>query len=438
MKKRIAFISEHASPLALLGGVDSGGQNVYVSQVACHLSKLGYEVDVFTRWDNTNYKRIEQLQPGVRVIHVEAGPKEFIVKEKLFQYMDEFASDMIHWIQKNKPDYKLIHAHFWMSGYVAAIVKNILNIPYVITFHALGKIRRIHQGTADGFPDTRFKIEEEVAKEADMVFAECPQDKEDLMIHYLVNEDKIKIVPCGFDKQEFFPINKRTARLKLGLNPAEPIILQLGRMVKRKGVDNVINAMSLLSKNYKVKSRLLIVGGESDLPDPIQTPEIGRLLDLASKEKILDRITFIGRRSREHLKYFYNAADLFITTPWYEPFGITPLEAMACGVPVIGSNVGGIKYSIDHCKTGFLVPPNEPEILYQRITEILDDPLLIRKFSINALNRVNTLFTWEIVSKTIAKLYSEISTIENPVSEKIQNSLFERIGFKRREKISIE
>ena len=432
MKRKVAFISEHASPLAVLGGVDSGGQNVYVARVASHLAKQGYEVDIFTRWDSEALEKVVVLEPGVRVIHVEAGPKKSIPKEKLYQLMDEFASDMLLFMEKNKIRYELIHAHFWMSGYVAALIKNILQIPFVITFHALGKVRRAHQGTADGFPDERFHIEEMVAKEADVVIAECPQDKEDLMIHYFVEEEKIRIIPCGFDKAEFFPISKQEARTKLGLSQQEHIVLQLGRMVKRKGVDTVVKALGLLQKKTNLPVRLLIVGGESDDADPIKTPEIGRLQQIAQEENIEGKITFIGRKTRDELKYYYNAADVFVTTPWYEPFGITPLEAMACGTPVIGANVGGIKYSVDHCKTGFLVPPKEPEILSERLMELISNSDLLKKFSLEAIKRVNTMFTWETVSKEIIDLYESIT--RKPVMEKIQSSLSELISFWRKEK----
>lgn len=410
MKKKIAFISEHASPLALLGGVDSGGQNVYVDRVARHLSRLGYEIDIFTRWDDPGQKRVVRYLPGIRVIHVQAGEKKFIPKEELFQYMDEFSEDMIAFIKKQQVKYEVIHAHFWMSGYVAATVKKVLDIPFVITFHALGKIRRMYQGTADGFPDCRFQIEEMIVREADTIIAECPQDKEDLMIHYYAKEEKVRVIPCGFDKMEFYPMDKKSCKLKLGLNPKEKIILQLGRMVPRKGVDNVIRGMAALLKRKDIPVRLLVVGGESDEPCPKKTPEIGRLLTIAEEEKVLDRVTFVGRRKRNLLKYYYNASDLFISTPWYEPFGITPLEAMACGVPVIGANVGGIKYSVEHDNTGFLVPTNEPEILSQRMLEVLSSALIWKSQSLNAIKRVNSLFTWEIVAQEIADLYQEQMT----------------------------
>lgn len=428
MKRKIAFISEHASPLAVLGGVDSGGQNIYVDQVARHLVRLGFEVDVYTRWDNPSFRQVVKHTKGVRVIHMPAGPRQFVPKEQLFQHMDEFAANMVSFIEDNNIDYEVVHAHFWMSGYVAICIKRMLKIPFVITFHALGKVRRIYQGSADGFPDSRFSVEERVAREADLIIAECPQDKEDLMVHYFAREEKIKIVPCGFDQKEFYPMDKHKTKIKLGLDPKEFVILQLGRMVPRKGVDNVIRSLGYITRKRAHSIRLVVVGGESDLPNPVKTPEIGRLQEIAQSENVMDRVTFVGRRNRDQLKYYYNAADVFVSTPWYEPFGITPLEAMACGTPVIGSNVGGIKFSVRHGRTGFLVPPNEPEILGERILEIVSNKEEAQKISINAIKHVNTLFTWEIVAGKLAVLYKDI-TVKIPVPEKVHVPLFEPSGY---------
>lgn len=420
MRRKIAFISEHASPLAVLGGTDSGGQNVYVDRVARHLSKLGYDVDIFTRWDNPRQAHIVRYESGIRVIHVRAGEKAFIPKENLFQYMDEFSGNMLELIKKERLNYEVIHAHFWMSGYVAAMVKKTIGVPFVITFHALGKVRRLHQGSADSFPDSRFHIEEMIVNQADAIIAECPQDKDDLMIHYYAKQEKIKVIPCGFDRAEFYPMEKRLCSIRLGLDPNEKIILQLGRMVPRKGVEDVIRGTSLLLKRKKFPVRLLVVGGESEDPCPVKTPEIGRLQCIADQEGISDRVTFVGRRGRNLLKYYYNAAHVFVSTPWYEPFGITPLEAMACGVPVVGTNVGGIKYSVEHEKTGFLVPVHEPEVLARRMLEILENPVVSKDLGLRAVRRVNRLFTWEIVTREIADLYEKINAGSPSLTNKVK------------------
>jgi len=405
----VAFISEHASPLALIGGIDSGGQNVYVDRVAHHLAQIGYAVDIYTRWDDPELPRIVEHEPGVRIIHVEAGEKAFIRKERLFEYMDDFAADMSAFVRRSGIHYDVIHAHFWMSGHVAQKLKQRLGIPYVITFHALGKVRRIYQGVADEFPDLRFSIEESVARSAEKVIAECPQDRDDLMVHYCVAPEKILVVPCGFDEEEFVPMDRAECARHIGVDPDEKIILQLGRMVPRKGVDNVIRGTAAMLRMKEIPARLLIVGGEAVEPCPRKTPEIGRLLEVAREEGIEDRVTFTGRRNRDQLKYYYNAADLFVSTPWYEPFGITPLEAMACGVPVIGANVGGIKYSVDHDVTGFLVPPEEPEILARRMLEVLEDNRRHEYLSRHAISRVNRLFTWATVTGQLAEAYEQIA-----------------------------
>jgi glycosyltransferase involved in cell wall biosynthesis len=407
MKKSIAFISEHASPLATLGGVDAGGQNVYVAELAKFLARLNYQVDIYTRWEDLQQDRIVNWLPNIRVIHVKAGAVSHVQKEHLLQYMPEFRYDMLQFMAKNNLSYELIHANFFMSGMVAMQLKVLLGIPYVITFHALGHVRKIYQKEADRFPEERFQIEEEVASMADMVIAECPQDKEDLIQYYGVDETKIDIIPCGFSPSEFYPINKQWARRFLKLNSREKIILQLGRMVPRKGVDNVVHALSRL-KSAKPNIRLVIVGGESDDPDSAQCPEIGRLQQIALREGVADRITFAGRKDRYMLKYYYAASDLFVTTPWYEPFGITPLEAMACGTPVIGANVGGIKFSVADGKTGFLIPPNDPDLLAEKINLLLQDHKLLKTMKANCVMRVNALFTWEKVAEMMDDAYSRI------------------------------
>ncbi len=419
MKKRIAFISEHASPLATLGGVDNGGQNVYVAELAKALSLKGYYVDIYTRKDDLNIANVVDWLPNVRVINIQAGPERFVEKEKLLDHMTEFTNNMFCFMQKQKLNYDLMHANFFMSGLVASNIKKKTGIPYVITFHALGLVRLAHQKEMDKFPAKRFDIENMIVKDADSIIAECPQDKEDLINYYNADESKITIAPCGFNPNEFHLIDKKIARTKLGLHHNEIILLQLGRMVPRKGVETVIRSISKI--NHTIKNiRLVIVGGESDEPDETITPEIGRLKRIAEEENVTAHITFTGRRKRDVLKYFYAAADVFITTPWYEPFGITPLEAMACGTPVIGSNVGGIKYSVEDGKTGFLVPAKDPHALAKKIEHLVLNDALLETMKRNAVKRVHKYFTWATVANTVHNLYEKMIVKQTkPVSKLI-------------------
>jgi glycosyltransferase involved in cell wall biosynthesis len=407
MKMKIAFISEHASPLAILGGVDSGGQNVYVAELARHIFMAGYNVDVYTRHDDASLPEVINWLPGVRVIHVKAGPVRFIPKEELFQHMPEFRDNMEAFIKKNNLHYRLIHANFWMSALVASQLKESLHIPFVVTFHALGHIRKIYQKEQDKFPAERLVIEEETVQKADHIIAECPQDRADLIQYYRAFPEKITIIPCGFSRDEFYPVEKSIARKIIYADPEENIILQLGRMVPRKGVDNVIRALAHTVRNG-TSLRLVIVGGEADHPDFLSSPEITRLHQIAMQEGVSDNVSFVGRKDREMLKFYYSAADIFITTPWYEPFGITPLEAMACGTPVIGSDVGGIRYSIADGKTGYLVPPNDPQALSDKIQKLLGNSNLLNTMKENAIRRVNLLFTWERVADAVIALYKNV------------------------------
>ena len=406
MSRRIAVISEHASPLATLGGVDAGGQNVYVAQVARALAALGDRVDVFTRRDDPDVPGTVDFAPGVRVIHVPAGPAQPIAKEDLLPVMGEFTTWMRDRLRRSP--YDLVHANFFYSGLVAAELKASLGTPFVITFHALGRVRRHFQGAADRFPDERFAIEDRIVAQADRIIAECPQDEEDLIRLYNADPDRIAIVPCGFDPAEFEPMSRPLARMDLGLDPTEPILLQLGRMVPRKGVDNVVRALATLEREHGVRARLLVVGGTTRDPDPATEPELERLATIAREEGVADRVTLVGRRDRHELKAYYNAADIFVSTPWYEPFGITPLEAMACGVPVVGSRVGGIKFSVRDGETGYLVPPDDPTALAERIAHLYQHPKLLSVLGQQAHRRVHDLFTWERVANGISGTYEEV------------------------------
>jgi D-inositol-3-phosphate glycosyltransferase len=408
MRRRIGLISEHASPLGLLGGVDGGGQNVYVAQVAKRLAALGHAVDVFTRRDDPGQPFVRAWEGGVRVVHVPAGPAAYVRKEDLYPLMPEFTRAVLRFIDREEARYDVLHANFWMSGLVAAEIKRTLGTPFVVTFHALGRVRRLHQGEADGFPDARFAVEERVAAEADRIIAECPQDEHDLLTLYDADPARITIVPCGFDDGELWPVEKARARAHLGLPPGERVVLHLGRMVPRKGVDTVVRGFARLMREHRIAARLLLVGGERDDPDPAATPEIGRLHAIAADEGVADAVTFTGRRRRDVLRWYYSAADVFVTTPWYEPFGITPVEAMACGTPVVGADVGGIKYSVRDGETGLLVPPRDPAAVATALARLYADPALLRRMQRRSIERANRFFTWQRVAAELADVYERV------------------------------
>lgn len=412
MKLRIALISDHASPLAALGGADCGGQNVYVSQIARALASHGHEVDVFTRRDDPALPMVVKGCDGVRVIHVPAGPATMVRKEEMLPYMTEFSAFTTGWCACEDGGYDIAHANFWMSGMVALELKERLEIPFVITFHALGRVRRLHQGEADGFPEARLEIEERIIDGANRVIAECPQDEQDLLTLYNADAGRISMIPCGVDTTSFRPVPRRRARSIVGLKQSEHVVLQLGRLVPRKGIDNVIRGIARLRDRHCVEATLVIVGGESDAPDPVRTPEIGRLTAIAEEEGVVDQVRFVGRRGRDSLRYYYSAADVFVTTPWYEPFGLTPLEAMACGTPVIGASVGGIPYTVCDGATGHLVPPKDPEALAERLARVLTEPRHRHALAHEGLRRAREHFSWPGVALSVEELYEDVISAE--------------------------
>ena len=407
--KKIAIISEHASPLALAGSVDSGGQNVYVAHVARELARAGIEVDVFTRRDNAALPAEHRWMRGVNVIHVPAGPARFLPKEQMLPYMDEFSAYLMQHVGRQHAGYDVMHANFFMSALAALPVAQHYGVPLAVTFHALGKVRRQYQQEADLFPDSRFDIEDDIVRRADRLIAECPQDRRDLIELYGADPRRIDVVPCGYDAAEMTPRRMADARRALGWGDSTFTLLQLGRMVPRKGVDNVILALARLRQHYGVAARLCIVGGNTEDANAQATPEIGRLRDIAERAGVAPWVEFAGMRRRDALGAYYSACNVFVTTPWYEPFGITPVEAMACGRPVVGSDTGGIRSTIVHGKTGFLVPPKDPGRLAERLFELASDPALCARMGEAGRLRARRLYTWKRVGQDLQAVFGRMA-----------------------------
>jgi glycosyltransferase involved in cell wall biosynthesis len=324
----------------------------------------------------------------------------------MLPWMEDFGRFMIRFARREKIRYDLAHANFFMSGIVAQRFRQATDTPFVMTFHALGRVRRQCQGQADGFPDVRFAIEESLMRDADRIIAECEQDRIDMETLYDADSSRIDVVPCGFDSEEFWPV--ANARERIGLPAEDFVVLQLGRIVPRKGIDTVIEAVALLQRHYGIGARLLVVGGNTPQPDPDATPELGMLMALAHALGIGDNVQFTGQRPRQDLRDYYSAANVFVTTPWYEPFGITPVEAMACGTPVIGTAVGGIKTTVLDGQTGYLVPPKDPLALAERLAWLYHQPQIAQRLGWAGMHRAYRHFTWRKVAAQIAQVYARV------------------------------
>jgi len=405
------MISEHASPLAALGGEDSGGQNVYVAELARHLGAMGHQVDVFTRRDSKLLPEVVHFDEKVRVVNLSAGPAKVVTKDELFPLMAGLRDAFYRFARSEPAAYDLVHANFWMSGWVACEAKKDLGLPFAHTFHALGEIKKREQGDADTSPPERPATEFRILEEADLVLATCPAEVEELTILYEADPTRLALVPCGVDAEKFRAVDRREAREELGL-PEGPTVVYVGRLVPRKGVDTLVEAFALLPPH--LGARLVVVGGE---PEPGESLEILRLSDLASKLGVEERVIFTGSRPQKDLYHYYNAADVSVTVPHYEPFGMTPLEAMACATPVIGSRVGGIKTSVADGKTGFLVPPKNAQALANRLLRLLADENLRDRMGRAARRRIEQHYTWERVAALAAAAFSEVAARTPGVSK---------------------
>ncbi|CAH0234204.1 D-inositol 3-phosphate glycosyltransferase [Massilia sp. Bi118] len=405
--KRIALISDHASPLASPGSIDCGGQNVYVAHLARELAMDGHLVDVFTRRDAIGQKQLVRWRDNIRVINVPAGPAHHVPKEQLLPHVQAFARFTTRFARHQPALYDVVHANFFMSGMVAQHLRQMLGIPFVITFHALGQVRRLAQGPDDAFPPARMRIETLLMQQADRIIAECAQDRLDMEQLYGASPARIAVAPCGFDPAELWPQDQQEARRQLGLAPGRFTVLQLGRMVPRKGVDTVIQALALLHSQHGIDAQLLVVGGDMHAGGR-DGSEMARLRALAARLGVLGHVHFVGQKPRAELRTWYSAADVFVTTPWYEPFGITPVEAMACARPVVGAEVGGIKSTVVDGTTGFLVPSRDPQAVAERLATLQRNPLLARSMGEAGLRRAYRHYTWRSVAQQVAAVYAAV------------------------------
>jgi glycosyltransferase involved in cell wall biosynthesis/phosphoheptose isomerase len=392
---RLALVSEHASPLAVLGGVDAGGQNVHVDALARGLARRGATVVVHTRRDDPDLPRRVELCPGVSVDHIDAGPAAVLPKDDLLPHMGAFARELERCWREDRPD--IVHSHFWMSGLAALDAVAKLEIPVVHTFHALGVVKRRYQGDADTSPQQRLALERDVVARADRIVATCTDEAFELM-RLGADRSKIHVIPCGVDLEHFRPDGPADPR---GL---EHRIVYAGRLVERKGIGNVISALE------RVPSCELVIAGGPPADELGGDPEARRLLSLAEHHGVTERVHLRGRVSRDDLPALLRSADALVTVPWYEPFGITPLEAMACGVPVVASGVGGMIDTVVDGVTGRHVPPRDPVRLAAVLSELLADPAARERQGRAGARRTRQLYDWDRVALSTLDLYEELAT----------------------------
>jgi glycosyltransferase involved in cell wall biosynthesis/phosphoheptose isomerase len=392
---RIAMVSEHASPLAMLGGVDAGGQNVHVAELARAVARAGASVTVHTRRDRECLPAWRRMTPGLSVHHVDAGPARPLPKDELLPYMDAFAEQLLGLWRHERPD--VVHAHFWMSGLAALRAAHALGIPVVQTFHALGVVKRRYQGERDTSPPERIELERDIIRRADHIIATCTDEVFELM-RLGAYRGRLTVIPSGVDLGLFRSEGPRTARI-----PGVSRLVTVGRLVERKGIGNAITALAQLADTE------LIVAGGPGRAQLDQDPEARRLKDLAEQEGVGDRVHRCGRVERARVPELIRSADAVVAVPWYEPFGIVPLESMACGVPVVASAVGGMVDTVLDGVTGVHVAPRDPQRLAEAIAELLEDPVRRATYGQAGVERTRRLYEWGRIGAATMDLYARLA-----------------------------
>lgn len=390
---RIAMLSAHTSPLAPLGGRETGGMNVYVLELSRELAQLGYEVDIFTRLDG-ELPLIEQVAPNLRLVRIEAGPASPIEKEEIVRYLPEFHRNIRGFFGENGP-YDVVHSHYWQSGWSGTLLAREFDLPHVVMFHTLGEVKnRARFGEEE--PKLRIRHERTIARRATAIVTASDHERQLLELYYRADTGRMHSVPCGIDLDLFQPRDATAARAEIGVTGDGPLILWVGRLEKLKGVEILIDAVSQLDRR---DFQVLIVGGDE------RASALRNELEAQAKALgIGENVEFRGAVPHDALPSYYSAADVCVVPSYYESFGLVAVEAMACGTPVVASRVGGLVSTVTDGVTGYLIPWRCPEPFAEKLEVLLGNPELRANFAAAARKSVER-FRWSTVGLRIADVY---------------------------------
>lgn len=411
----IAMLSIHSSPLAALGSKEAGGMNVYVRQLSRTLGQKGVAVDIFTRLQNPETPPLIDIAPNVRIINLPIGPAMPYDKNLILDHLPACIEHITSFAKTHQRHYNLIHSHYWVSGAVALKLRHMWNIPIVHMFHTLGAMKNnVARSAEETETDQRYAIERQILQEADAIVAATPIDRDHMVQHYGAPTEHIHIIPCGVDLRQFCPHPRIQARAHIGLANNQYIVLCVGRIEPLKGMDCLIEAIALLHNRHPAWRqivRVLLIGGHAERTSKtLWNTEQRRLDRLRYDLGIARAVTFLGGQPHHLLPYYYAASDIVAVPSHYETFGMVALEAMACGTPVIASNVGGLLHTIEEGRSGLFVPPNNPEKLADSIAWVLTHHEHRRVLAHGARQRA-TQYGWDSVVDATLELYKTVRTL---------------------------
>lgn len=392
--QRLGVLSLHTSPLVQPGQGDGGGMNVYVRELVASLAQAGVDCQVYTRRWAPDLPDVVDIEPGFRVVHVDAGHPD-LPKECLPETIDEFTKNVLVHLEDHPVD--AVHANYWLSGVAGHTIKHTLDLPLVSTFHTLGAVKASY---GDDEPAHRIAAERQIIGCSDAVLANASAEADELVDHYGAPAERIEIVPPGVDHAFFSPGDRAGARFALGLGD-HPVILFVGRIQPLKGLDVAVQALAQLERTDAV---LVAVGGTSG---PGGEAHLAEVTEMARELGVLDRIRLVPAQPHHLLSTFYRAADVVYVPSRSESFGLVALEAAACGTPVIASAVGGLQTLVHQGESGFLVP-RQAHRFAQHTDQILRDADLAASLAAGGV-RVARDFTWSTTAARLRRVYADVA-----------------------------
>ncbi len=412
---RIAMLSYHTCPLATLGGKDTGGMNVYVRDLTCELGRLGIHVDVFTRSQDEHVPHVlHDLGFGNRVVHIPAGPEEPKSKSDIAKYIPEFAQGIMQFAAEKGLKYDVIHSHYWMSGLAAELLSDAWGgTPIVSMFHTLGEMKnRVARSEDEKAGADRLYGERQVLRRADRIIVATLAEMTQLRFLYRADSRKMAVIPPGVDTSHFYPIPADEAKQYIGLKPENRMVLFVGRIEPLKGIDTLIQAMACLDlQGIHRPVHLAIIGGDVDVSPEDMSEEMTRLQKMCDDLCMGGMVLFLGKRGQDTLPYYYSAAEVVVMPSLYESFGMVALEAMACGTPVVASEVGGLGYLVQNGITGYTIPDSDPAELCDKLSHLLGDADLRNQMG-NSAAEYAANYAWTKVASQVIDVYKEVAAVK--------------------------
>jgi len=390
---RIAMLSVHSCPVGQLGAKDTGGMSVYIREIAREMGKRGHLVDIYTRIHDPQDPQIISLGSNARLVHLRAGQDGEMHKLAVYSYLPEFAHNLEDFRKYHGLQYDLVFSHYWLSGRVGEYLQQWWRVPHIMLFHTLGTVKNAI-GIGRDEPELRIETERDLARDCQRIIATTEREKEHLIRHCGAAAQRISVIPCGVNLELFQPRDREMARQQLGFVD-DKLILFVGRIEPLKGIDRLLEAVSYLRNGQR--PRLVIIGGDKN-----SRHEMARLGELSRKLRIRDSVTFPGLIKQEQMPYFYSAADVCVVPSYYESFGLVALESLACGTPVVATDVGELKSIIRQGETGYIVADNDPRHLADKIALLLAGPSPDAR-TVASMRQSVSRFSWTNIAAAVIR-----------------------------------